>query len=403
MKRKSNNFIAFDLGSSKIAAATTHIDRTGQVNVQAQALHGSAGIKSGMIVNMEAAESSIVSTIYALEKNCDRSVQKIAISLSGANVKSFYASQKIKVSGPTISKFDMKKLLNKTLSSFKIPNMEIIHYWAIEYKIDNNQLVENPIDLCSNYVECHMHIVAADSNMIANLIRCFSKHQVEVEQVMLAVYASALSTLTADELEVGATIIDMGASTTSYGVISKGKLIYTNIVPVGGNDITLSLAKEFSLSVKEAEKLKILHGNASPDLVVTNNIIDLAEQNRAISSKQVANIVSAMVENIFGNIKAQCHKMALNDLSAQQVVITGGAASMSGLKHCASKIFQKQIRIAKPQHISGFVENYNPLSQAAIIGMIKCKASEIHDNNAKLYHEDQGVVSKLFSWLKSHI
>ena len=116
MKGKSSNFIAFDIGSSKIAAIAAHINKSGETKVNSQILQYSEGFKSGSITNMELAENSIVAAIYALEQECDKSIKEIAISLSGTGVKSYYVSHKMKLGNQTISKQDVKKLINKALN-----------------------------------------------------------------------------------------------------------------------------------------------------------------------------------------------------------------------------------------------------------------------------------------------
>lgn len=402
MKRKTSNLIAFDIGSSKISAAAATIDN-GVVSVSAQTIHASEGIKSGMIINMELAETSIVGAIYGLEKNCDKSIKQAAISLSGANVKSYYIAQKIRISGNIVTNLDVKRLITKALAEFKTIGKEIIHYFPVEFRLGNNQIVDNPLELHATEISCQLHIIAADSSMIMNLVRCFGKHQVEVNEIILGIYASALAVLTEDEMELGTTIIDMGANTTSYAIILKGKLLYTNSVPVGGHDITLTIAKKLSISPKEAEKLKILYGNAVPKMLLKDAIIELPNQNRSVTSAQISSIIAPIIEDIFKTIKKQITDISLDHLAANQVVITGGAAALPGIKISANTIFQKQIRIAKYESMPGFVESYNPLSHSTLIGMVKLKTSSLLTKYGKDYIDNSSWFRKMFLWIKNNI
>ncbi|MGC0372460.1 MAG: hypothetical protein DGJ47_001173 [Rickettsiaceae bacterium] len=404
MKRRNSNFVAFDLGSSKIAALATNIDNNGQVSIHAQSVHASGGMKSGMITDMELAENSIVNTIYALEKDCDRSIKEVAVSLSGANVKSYYAQQTLKITNQTVTASDVSKLINKALTAFKVENREIIHYFPLEFKVNGNQVVDNPIDLCASEISCQLHIVAAESSMLMNLVKCFAKCHVSISDFILGVYASAMSVVSESEMEIGTTVIEMGANTTSYCIISKGKLIYASSFPIGGNELTLSIARSLSIGIKEAEKMKILYGNASPKLISKDIIIELEDQTRSVTATQISQIVSPIITDIFNKIKQQCDDMSLNNLAAQQVVITGGASALAGIKHCASNVLQKQIRIAKYETITGFTESYNPLSHSTLIGMIKLKIDAIRKKYYKDYlAEDSSILKKIFTWVKNNI
>ena len=58
----------------------------------------------------------------------------------------------------------------------------------------------------------------------------------------------------------------------SFGIFLDEKLIYTGYVPIGSRDITRNIAKEFSISIAVADKLKILYGNVNPKLVKNSTI-----------------------------------------------------------------------------------------------------------------------------------
>ena len=53
----------------------------------------------------------------------------------------------------------------------------------------------------------------------------------------------------------------MGARTTSIGIFSNSKFIFSNVINFGGDDITEALARKLSVSCEEAEKLKVMHGS----------------------------------------------------------------------------------------------------------------------------------------------
>ena len=64
-----------------------------------------------------------------------------------------------------------------------------------------------------------------------------------------------------EERDLGAIIIDIGASLTSIGIYLKDSLIYSSFIKIGGIHITSDLVKGLGTESEEAEKLKILHGS----------------------------------------------------------------------------------------------------------------------------------------------
>ena len=411
MKGKASNYIAFDIGSSKIAAVAANISKNGQTKINSQILQYSEGFKSGSITNMEFAENSIVAAIYALEQESDKSIKEIAISLSGVGVKSYYVNHKIKLGNQPISKQDIKKLLSKALAEFKVKDQEVIHYFPLEFILDENQHVDDPTGMYARELSCHLHIISADSFMLMNLTKCLAKCHVEVSDVFLSIYSSGLACLTKDEKELGSIIIDMGSNTSSFGIFLDNQLVYTGYVPIGSKDITRDIAKTFSISIAAADKLKILYGNSSAKLV-KNTTIRLDEfdpdngynAELSITALDLAKVIEAKVQEIFGKIKKECDRISMDHLLAKRVIITGGGASLSGLTSTAAELFQKQARAAKPEIIPGFAENYNPYMYSTVIGMIKAKSLKYQKNSFRHgVDEDAGLFKRTFLWLRENI
>ncbi len=411
MKGKSSNFIAFDIGSSKIAAMAAHINKSGQTKINSQILQYSEGFKSGAITNMELAENSIVAAIYALEQECDKSIKEIAISLSGVGVKSYYVNHKVKLGNQPILKQDIKKLINKALAEFKVKDQEIVHYFPMEFIIDDNQQVDDPIGMYARELSCQLHIVSADSLMLMNLTKCLAKCHVEVSDVVLSIYSSGIACLTKDEKELGSIIIDIGSNTTSFGVFLDGQLVYASHVPIGSMDITRDIAQAFSISLAAADKLKIIYGNANPKLVKNTTIrLDEFEQENnynsdlSITAIQLAKIIEQKTHEIFTKIKKQCDSISMDHLLAKRMIITGGSAALPGLTNQAAELFQKQVRIAKPEILAGYAENYNPYMYSTVIGMVKAKSLKYQKNSFRHgADEDAGLFKRTFLWLRENI
>jgi cell division protein FtsA len=411
MKGKSANYIVFDIGSNKVAAVAANIDKTGESTVIAQVLQHSDGFKAGTVVNLEAAENSIIAAIYSLEKECDKSINQVTISISGG-VKSYYISHTLKLSNQPISKQDIKKLIQKALADFSIKDQEIIHYFPIEFILDNNNIVDNPSGMYAKELSCQIHVIAANSLTLKNLTNCFAKCHIEVADVILSIYADGLVGLTDDEKETGGIIIDMGSHITSFGMFFEGKLLYVGSVPIGSYHVTSDIAKILSVSMNTAEKLKILYGDVRPDLFNKNESIrisDFEPDNNynidlTISTSELAKIIRSRVEETLKLLKKEYDYIAMDHLIAKRIVLTGGGSGLQGIKTIVSEIFQKQARLVKFEYVPGFIDNVNIAIYSTAMGMIKSKALKYKKNSFKPgEQEDQGWFRRMFLWFKENI
>ena len=412
MKNKSSNFIALDLGSSKIACVAAYIDKRDSAKIIGQNLHYSKGIKSGTILDLRDAADSIIGAIYALEKNSGKSIKQITVSLTGYGTKSYYIGSKIRLSNQPISHQDVQRLIKKILLEFKFKDQEIIHYFPIEFSLDNNNAIEDPEGMFGKELGCELHVIAANSNMLMNITNCFAKCHIEINNIILAIYASGRACLTEDEKNLGSIIIDMGARTTSFGVFVSGRLIYTSYINIGSFHITSDIAKVFSISIDVAEKLKILYGNAMPSYLDKDNVISLEDYDidtsynvvPTITSKYLAEVINPRVEEIFLMVQADYDKVIDNNAIAYRVVITGGGAMLRGVRELASKVFEKQVRIGKPEILAGFSEDYNPHVYSPTIGMVQIQSTRIKKNSFDIADDkDLPWLKKCLIWLKENI
>lgn len=415
MKSKTSNFIALDIGSSKIIGIAAHIDKKGEIKVLNQTIHVSEGIKSGFITDLKTAENSIIGAIYALEKESDRNIKNVNISLSGAATKSYYVNHKIKIHNQHITKNDLKKLIQKSLDEFKVKDQEIIHCVPVQYILDENH-IDNPIGMVAREIGCQLHIITANTSLMTNLTNCLAKYQVEISSVTLAIYASGIACLSEDEKDLGAIIVDIGSRTTSFGIFFTGKLIYTGHIPLGAANITADIAKLFSLNFNSAEKLKVLYGSAissklDKDYIINledfENItnLDLYGGNITISANHLNAIIQSRMEEIFSSLKTQYDKTNVDHLIARRLVVTGGGAMLKGTKELANRIFDKQTRIAKPTTLNGFEEGYNPTMYATAAGMIQLYAEKQRKSSSEIDPVDVNSdwIKKTITWLKENI
>lgn len=411
MKLKSANLITFDIGSSKIAALAATINKQGVAQVTSQIIRSSEGFTSGAITDLKSAEESFISCIYDIENEIDRSINQISLALSGVGTKSFFVNHTIKLGNNPISKNDLKKLIQKAIADFRVDNMDIIHYFPIEYIIDDENIVENPIGLYGSSLSCQLHIIAANSTLMLNLSKCLSRCQVEIKQVVSSVYAAGVATLTEDEKQLGSIIVDLGSHTTSFAVFYEGNCIYVGSVPLGSYHITADIAKVFSIGIAAAEKIKILHGSADHEILRPNETIRLEdyedssqyETDTSISTKQLTNTINFRLNDIFAQIKEKYDDLHMDNIIARRMVLTGGGANLHGLAKFLGKKFNKQVRVGKPFNIDNFLENNNSTIFASVIGLVRLETDKITKHRNSIIDDNSGWMKKTFTWIRENI
>ena len=146
----------------------------------------------------------------------------------------------------------------------------------------------------------------------------------------------------------------MGAGTTSYSVFSDNIFRYAGVVPFGGNNITIDIARSLSISMRDAEKLKILYGGVltnSYDNGEVVNIRQLGYQEDTGSEKQIqkstiADISRTSALDTLERVKVAIENISPGLLNQKRVILTGGGSQLIGIDDLAGEIFQSPVRLS---------------------------------------------------------
>ncbi len=410
MKRKNNNVIALDIGTCKIAAICAHIDKQGEANTQAQLIRSSGGIRAGVVTNLKSAEENVINCIYAIENEIGKSVKDVDLAICPSITQSYYINQSLAINNSQIQKQDIKKLIDKALQQVSSAKMTILHYFPIEYILDDTNIIDDPEGLHAEKLAVQMHIIAAKEAPLMNLYKPLNNCHIGVQNSISTIYASGLACLNDNEKEMGSVIIDIGASCSSFAIFLDNKCFYTGRSLMGGADITSDISKNFSINLRDAEKIKILYGNADKNLIQREEIIRLGCMSEIhsnieinISTLELSEIISSRLFKIFSEIKEQIKQLDMDNLLSKRVVLTGGSALMHGIANIAGEAFDKNIRIAEPQKLNGFSESSNLNIYSNVIGMVIERASTVKARYNNFSSNDNGLFKKAISWVKENI
>ncbi|MFN3835500.1 MAG: cell division protein FtsA [Glycocaulis sp.] len=166
--------------------------------------------------------------------------------------------------------------------------------------------------------------------------------------------------LAEDEALLGATVIDMGADTTSVAVFADGVPVHVDMLPVGGAHVTRDIARGLSTPVHAAERIKALYGSVldSPDddramieapPVGSDPDAGMNQHPRAMLNA----IIRPRAEEIFELARDRLEAAGMGTASGRILVLTGGASQLPGLGDLAGRILCKQARLGRPNPIAG--------------------------------------------------
>jgi len=374
--------VGLDIGTSVIRVAVGEIDIDGNLSVVATASKKSAGLRNGVIVNIEDAKDIIKEAVEAAEQEGGVIVSSVIASVGGKQIESENCRGVVPITGVknnvrAVTEEDRQKVI-ATATAINFPaDREIIHVIPQDYLVDGIGRIPDPVNRIGFKLEAEVHIVTAARTIIQNMRSCVNRAGYELDGVMLKTLAEVQAVCHEDEMELGSIIIDLGAGTTDVIVLYKGAPISTASVEVGGNLVTNDIAIVTGIPVAAAEKIKIESGCCwLPGIEVDEDVILPGVGGRApevIGKIALCEIIQARMEGIFAMVKAAIIKNTNDSIKqlAGNIILTGAGANMDGVVELAQSVFKtSSVRIGIPENLGGIEENYRNPEFATAIGLI---------------------------------
>lgn len=378
---RSGIVAALDVGSSKIACVIAQVE-AGSMKVLGSALRESFGIKAGTVTSLEQAEASIRDCVAAAENMADARIQNVLMSVNCGQPVSVTGRAAIALEGAIVSEQHLLELFNEGRAKCRLEGHEIIHSAATSYVVDEARGVRNPSGMFCQRIGVSMHAVAVRPSPLQNLKLAVERCHLKVASGLFSAYASGLATLTEDERQIGATLIDMGAGTTSIAVFVEGHLVHVDLVPLGGLAVTSDIARMLAAPLSAAERTKTLFGAAMGEMDGAADVVAVAQMgeegedsNLRVPRSMLTRIIQARLEEIFNEVQSRLRASGFDVAAGRRVVLTGGASQLAGMREFVARSLNKQVRIGRPASFPGLAAASTGPDYASVIGLLVAGAT----------------------------
>jgi cell division protein FtsA len=375
-----------DVGSSKVCCIIARLkprdgapilkNRTHDVQVIGIGHQKSQGVKSGVIIDLDKAEHAIRLAVDAAERMAGLTVDSLIVNITAGRLKSESFAATINLGGHEADEADIKRVLAAGAKQALKAEREVVHSLPVGFHLDGERGIRDPRGMVGDQLGVDMHVLTGDAAQMRNMELCVNRAHLSVERMVATPYASGLAALVDDELELGAACIDMGGGTTTISVFADGKFVHCDAIAVGGNHVTLDLAKGLSTRVDHAERLKVMHGSALPssaddrDMIGVQPIGNDDEVPMQVARSTVTRIVRARVEETLEILRDRLGRSGYGGVIGKRVVLTGGAAQLAGLPEAARRILGRNVRVGRPLGVAGLAEAAKGSAFSAAVGLL---------------------------------
>jgi cell division protein FtsA len=410
---------ALDIGTSKIACLIARLTPRSGGDVMRGRTHAieligfghtsSRGIKSGLVADMARAEESIRRAVDAAERMARLEIASVLVSVSGGRLGSESFAASVRLQGASADQGDIGGVLDAASLHSVRDGRAVLHSLPVGYGLDGSAHIRDPRGMIGQVLAVDLHVVTADWPALKNFVFLVERCHLSVEGLVAAPYAAALSSLTADEAELGAVCIDFGAGTTTVSVFAGGDCVHTDGIAIGGQHLTLDLARALSARVSEAERLKSLYGNviatASDDLdmITVPAIEGDRELPTAVPRSHIVRTLRPRIEEIVEFLRERLGAAGMLGDARRRLVLTGGAAQLTGLSEYVGRAFGATARIGRPIGIGRLSDTGRAPGFAAAAGLLifpQVANREHFEPRRRAVTNEGNYLKRVGSWLK---
>lgn len=321
--------VGIDIGTSKVCTVLGEVNNFGQIEIICNTSYKCSGLKKGKIINEDEISLSIAKTIKDAEDETNLKINSAYVTIPGKYVTIVQNSitKEVRDKYAGISVKDVQNAIMQ-VKDIEIPDGKtLIDIVPDKITLEKGTVVTDPVGNLSSSFTISAQVILAEKDYVRQLNSIFKKAGLEIDGIVPITLAERNLILDKNELHDNIMLLDIGAGNTDIGVFEGSTFIYTNSIPLGGDNITNDIALVLNISEEEADKLKRQYGLALKSFIDNDNDIILNtcrddNKNRIIKSSELIEIIEARIEEMFSIINKEITNQGIKQ-KINNVILTG--------------------------------------------------------------------------------
>lgn len=340
-------YSSIDIGSDSIKIVVCELFKN-KLNLLAASSYKSKGIKKGVIVDVELAKITIKQAFNEIEQMLGIRIHRVVASVPSYSAEYNLIKGEVSINNEdkVITNNDILNSLQVAISSSSTNNKELVTVLPIDYSIDNNSYINDPIGKIGNKLSTRAIMVTVPKKNLYSVVNLLENMGIEVVDISLNnigdLYAFKNKSF---DNKVGA-IINVGGDITTVSLYNKGVIVKSSIIDMAGRDIDRDISYMYKVSEETANKIKTKFALAHKKNASVSEYYEAeteqGEKSR-INQFEVSEVVMSRIEEILNLAKKELN--LLTSKRIDYIIITGGTSNMVNIEYVANDVFDKDVNI----------------------------------------------------------
>jgi len=396
MSQKQDSLIVvLDIGSASTRVLAADLNE-GAMRYRGHGVVESAGMRKGLIAELAGAAKAVKAASEQAERVARVNIDECVVGVGGPHIRGINTNGGFELGNRMreITREDVRTAVERARAVERPPDREILHLLPRQFILDEQPGIFDPVGMVGARLEVDLHIATCSGGALQSTVTCANRAGLEVSEAVLESIAAAEATLSADERELGISLLDIGAHSSDLVVFFEGAVAHTASVPIGGQHFTNDLAVGLQMPVAQAEELKRQYGNAVVTCVPQLAEIEIANpQPQMLRLRSIAEILEPRARELLYFVKESLRQGGVLEALGAGCVLTGGGAMLPGMLDVTESQLRVPARTGMPVRLSNMPGELVHPSFATAIGMLLYA----HRTRMTRAAENNGLRSKLRS------
>ena len=347
---------ALDFGSSKVALA---VGRRAGAGIRIVGYYDapSAGIECGEIDNDFKVADTVCQLVEQAEKELGEKIIEVSVGLSGRVIhrKEQMNTVKRKNANSSILEPEVQQIIRSQYST-TVGESEVV-FEAVPQRFSTEDRIgitkDELIGMIGAEVEAEFVLFSGKKAILDRRLKVLEECGLIPYKAILAPIASARAVLSAQEMENGVALVDIGKGTTEVAIVKDNIVRHVAVIPFGGETVTSDIKTGTGITRQWAENIKILQGRCCEEFAIENRKLVLKNENDIVDGEVdlvlLSRIIEARMSEIFDAVAYVIEQSGYANRIPSGVVITGGTSHLDNILQLAGSLLGQKVRLAAPQ------------------------------------------------------
>lgn len=358
-------YTAIDIGSDTIKFVVGEYFKN-KLNILATYEQKAKGIRKGLIVDPNLAINSIKDGIKEINNNLGIDIKKVIVGVPSYNAKFMIVTSEIEITGDAITTDDVNNLIKASVYSKVEQDYELITVLPLTFLIDGEKETK-VVGKTGNKLEIKGIMISAPKKNVYSVLSVMEGAGLEVVDITVSALGDYYEVRNDDlDKNIGA-IINLGHETTNVSVFSRGKLMNTETIQLGGINVDKDLAYMFNINVFDAREIKEKFASSHKRFIALNDVYEVKNTAGEVIKLNQIEVTEIVMDRLAELLRlAQKQILLLTKQNISYIVITGGLTEIRAFKNLVYEILGKDVIIYTEDTLGARNNKYT-----TSIGMIK--------------------------------